>query len=191
MDYQKLTQRRDYYKNYEISNQHPCLNCGKLCGRKAKRCSNCASKERGKILAPLYKKPPKLCIDCGKQIQRVSIRCRSCRTKYRWSEKGANSFNMITGKIWHTKGYVLIYKPDHPKAKSDGSIYEHRYIWEQIHGKFLPEGWVVHHLNGIRHDNRPSNLIALPNQKHNTILYAKGKRIQELEALLRQQNQLF
>jgi len=114
----------------------------------------------------------------------------SCRTKLRWNIGGANSFKITTGRAWFQNGYVIIYKPDHPEAKSDGSVAEHRYVWEQAHGQRIPKGWVVHHLNGIRDDNRPSNLIALPNQKHNSILQAQYKRIQELEALLREQGQL-
>jgi len=42
---------------------------------------------------------------------------------------------------------------------------EHRYIWEQAHGP-LPKGWVVHHLNGKKDDNRLENLVALPRDRH-------------------------
>ena len=78
----------------------------------------------------------------------------------------------------------------HPRANSKDRILEHIWIWEEAHGKPLPKGWIIHHLNGIKDDNRPKNLMALPNKKHYLVLQAKAKRIQELEALLNGQHQL-
>jgi len=37
-------------------------------------------------------------------------------------------------------------------------------------------------LNGIKGDNRPENLVALPSKKHYLILKEKSRRIRELEA---------
>lgn len=87
-------------------------------------------------------------------------------------------------------GYVLIHQPDHPRASKKGYVAEHILVWEQTHGKPLPKGWVVHHLNGRRADNRPSNLKGLPNKKHYLVLQAKAKRIQELEGIINGQSQL-
>jgi hypothetical protein len=80
--------------------------------------------------------------------------------------------------------------PQHPRANKDGYIQEHIVVWEQTHNKPVPQGWHVHHLNGIKNDNRPRNLVALPSTKHYLILQAKARRIQELEALLNNQHQL-
>lgn len=33
----------------------------------------------------------------------------------------------------------------------------HRLVWQWLHGD-IPDGLVVNHINGIKHDNRPSNL---------------------------------
>ena len=43
---------------------------------------------------------------------------------------------------------------------------EHRLVWEQSHGKPIPQGWVVHHLNGVKADNRPENLVAMSRHFH-------------------------
>lgn len=87
-------------------------------------------------------------------------------------------------------GYVLVRTQQHHRANKYGYVLEHILNWEQAHGKPLPPGWVIHHLNGIKHDNRLDNLVALPNKKHAHILEAKAKRIQALEAALRNQGQL-
>ncbi|MBU1449283.1 HNH endonuclease [Patescibacteria group bacterium] len=83
-------------------------------------------------------------------------------------------------------GYVFIYKPDHPRANKIGYVLEHILVWEQIHNKPLPKSWVIHHLNGIRDDNRPENLVAMPTLKHIRLLSAKAKHIQDLEIRLTQ-----
>lgn len=88
------------------------------------------------------------------------------------------------------RGYIRLLLPEHPRADKRGYVCEHIVAWEKAQGKPLPDGWVVHHLNGIRHDNRAVNLIALPDRKHKHILAAKAKRIQELEAMLTNQRQL-
>lgn len=78
--------------------------------------------------------------------------------------------------------YIVVLKPEHPRALKSGYVHESILIWEQVHKKALPKGWVVHHLNGIKNDNRPCNLMAMPSYKHYQILTAKAQRIRELEA---------
>lgn len=53
--------------------------------------------------------------------------------------------------------------------KSDnwiGYIYEHIVIAESVIGRYLKNNEVVHHLNGIRDDNRIENLIVLERGQH-------------------------
>lgn len=82
------------------------------------------------------------------------------------------------------KGYYYIYKPDHPRAKLNKKyVTEHIVVWEEYHKQPLPQGWLVHHINGIKSDNRPRNLLALPRQKHqvNSLLLEAQKRLREME----------
>ena len=104
------------------------------------------------------------------------------RREKHWNWKG--------GIVQRPDGYVEILKPEHPRTDRDGYVLEHILVWEESHGKPLPKGWIIHHLNGIKNDNRIRNLQALPGQKHYLVLQAKAKRIQELEALLNGQAQL-
>lgn len=42
---------------------------------------------------------------------------------------------------------------------------EHRLIWERVHGK-IENGYDVHHINGVKRDNRIENLELLNRRDH-------------------------
>jgi len=104
--------------------------------------------------------------------------------------------NWKGGKHKTRRGYILRQAPGHPRANSKNYVYEHILIWEEIHGRPLPKGWSVHHINGIKSDNRPVNLAGLPNMKHCRVFEVKARRIRALETRVRlleqalEQNQL-
>ena len=57
------------------------------------------------------------------------------------------------------KGYIWIFKPNHPNATPNGYIKEHRYVFEQTLGRYLKKTEVIHHKNKLRADNRLENLV--------------------------------
>jgi hypothetical protein len=62
------------------------------------------------------------------------------------------------GRMLDKHGYVLLWKPEHPQANRHGYVREHRLVMEQALGRFLTRSEVVHHRDGIRSNNDPSNL---------------------------------
>lgn len=68
-------------------------------------------------------------------------------------------------------GYVRIRSPNHPRA-SKGSVYQHVLVAEAALKKFLPDGAVVHHIDGNRANNRNDNLLVC-NQGYHRLLHQR------------------
>lgn len=63
-------------------------------------------------------------------------------------------------------GYVFLWEPEHPGATHGGWIAEHRLVAEEIVGRQLTSEDEVHHVNRIKHDNRPENLMVVDGKTH-------------------------
>jgi len=137
------------------------------------------------------------CPDCGKEQwvellargKPTSIRCRVC------SNKGARNPMWKGGRLRTNcgRGYVKVWvHPDDPlhAMSKDGNNYvpEHRLVMAQSLGRPLKKGEIVHHLNGIRDDNRLENLAltSLSEHQHNTLAKCFQVRIRELEEKLQE-----
>lgn len=71
------------------------------------------------------------------------------------------------GRCKIKEGYVLILKPGHPNATFMGRyVFEHRYVMSKHLGRPLLPAEIVHHLNGIKDDNRLQNLVLTTRANH-------------------------
>ena len=60
-----------------------------------------------------------------------------------------------------------------------GTISEQRIIVECVLGKPKPPQAVIHHVNGMRQDNRNANLVVCPNGSYHSLLHARTKALDE------------
>ncbi|MDE3022108.1 MAG: HNH endonuclease [Pseudomonadota bacterium] len=83
-------------------------------------------------------------------------------------------------KVIKNGPYLLMKAPEnYPGLKYRGKyIYEHQYVW-WVNTKFIcPTGYVIHHKNKDRHDNRFENLEII-SQKSHTKLHSLEKSVKQ------------
>ena len=81
------------------------------------------------------------------------------RTQRTGPRSGPGHTNWKGGRIIDKDGYALLWTPGHPNARRHTHyVFEHRLVMEEVIGRALEPGEVVHHRNANRLDNRPENL---------------------------------
>ena len=72
----------------------------------------------------------------------------------------------------------------HQYNAGKGWIWTHRRVAEKKMGSKILPGYEVHHINGIKTDNRPSNLIVLSKAKHRAI-HSRGVKKWNFKTILK------
>ena len=109
----------------------------------------------------------------------------------KWRSGAYNGF-WKGGKHVTRQGYIrILITPDDPlysMATKSNYVLEHRYVVAQHVGRVLSNTEIVHHLNGVKADNRLHNLVLVAKNNHPTDNVRKllQKRIRELEGQLSQ-----
>ena len=113
----------------------------------------------------------KACARCGAELRlkpsqaHVQYCSKACQAQARTKRPLDRLHNGRPARM-DKQGYVMVYEPSHPNKSFKGWQYEHRLIAEVIVGRHLVSDEHVHHINGIKDDNRPENLAVMDGDAH-------------------------
>lgn len=119
--------------------------------------------------------PP--CKECGQPVKR-RVR-KFCSHKCKGAARGRELRKPEMWRAPNKRGYVegTVWQPDGTQR----AVKQHRYVMEQHLGRPLRPDEDVHHVNGIKHDNRVENLRVIEHGEHtrhhnSTRNYTTGKK---------------
>lgn len=82
--------------------------------------------------------------------------------------------NPLLGKSKRANGSGSLRSDGYIDVTRDGKrIKRHIQVAEEILGRALPPGAVVHHVNEIPSDNRPENLVICPNRAYHNLIHQR------------------
>ena len=86
-----------------------------------------------------------------------------------------------------SKGYILIYKPNHKYSKPKKNwIYEHRVVVENYIKRRLKKNECIHHIDENKTNNKIRNLMIFKSHKAHSSFHNKIRRFGYTAPILRQ-----
>jgi len=89
-------------------------------------------------------------------------------------QRGENHHNYKGGRRRIYSGYILIHNPTHPFCDKNGYVKNSRLVGEKILGRYLTRKEVVHHINSIKDDDRPGNLMGFVSNGYHRAFHRWG-----------------
>ncbi len=176
-----------------------CITCGKsfsVWPNRAETAKTCSQPCRGKLIAESYenRRLQKPCGYCGKTFSFplsqdglrncCSVPCANKFDQQRKHQSGTDCYNWKGGTANHSDGYLYAQAKEHPFAFNGRYVLAHRLVVEawmrdkapehrfltMVDGSlYLRTEVEIHHINEIKNDNRPKNLLACTAAAHRSI----------------------
>lgn len=137
----------------------------------------------------MSRKQTAICDWCGNPFEKLTCEMHAhnfcCCIHFRqWNAKRMHQYN-ATVNAMNQPGGVLssrIKKGNLLRGSGEGRTYtkrlgrhEHRIVAEEMLGRSLKKNEVVHHIDGNKKNNHPSNLLVLPSQREHAALHGGPK----------------
>lgn len=102
----------------------------------------------------------------------------------RYKKHGAEGTSHWKGGISKDHdGYIFIYQPHHPYANKMKYVREHRLVVEKYIGRFLKSEEMVHHIDEIKNNNSPNNLMAFINRSAHVRFHINPNNVKKEEII--------
>jgi HNH endonuclease/NUMOD3 motif-containing protein len=118
------------------------------------------------------------CLTCGKpfEVRQDFVK----KGKGKFCSKACSKVGVLNpfwrGGIAKAGQYIKVYIPNHPDSNKAGYMLEHRLVMEAKIGRPLTKDEIVHHINHVKTDNDPDNLMILDRSSHKS-LHNQGNKI--------------
>jgi len=130
-----------------------------------------------------------VCDWCGDSFEKLICEMHKhnfcCLTHFRrWNAQRIRQFNKTQNAMYMPGGVITsrIRRGNLLRGTGEGRTYtkrlgrhEHRVVAEQMLGRALKAGEVVHHMDGNKKNNVPENLLVFPSQKEHAAWHASRK----------------
>lgn len=129
------------------------IGCGRsTIGRWLKK-YNIPIRTKSEVLYEEYRKGNRICFFRGK-------------TSWNKGKHGKESAGWKGGQIIDSKGYILMWMPDHPNADGQGYVRRSHLVAEKTLGRYLFPNEITHHKNKTKADDKPENIKITTRERH-------------------------